>query len=376
MQYWHAGQRHRESTCCERPREAKDILRNKLLELDRLSKTPVPAGNQLTVCDLYHSIERDYIINARKSLRDLKIRWNKHLQSAFAGLQAKRLTAEQIGAYIANRLEEKASNGTINRELAALKRMYKLAIKTGRLKFGQQPYFPMLKENNVRKGFVKDTQYADLARTTGEVGLWLRTLFELGFIYGWRKGELLGLRVSQVDMMERTIVLHAGETKNDQARMVEMTGAVYDLLAGLVTGKAPEDKVFTRPSKSGQRPIAGFRKAWATATKKAGCEGLLFHDLRRTGVRNLVRAGVTEKIAMKITGHKTRSVFDRYDISSRADIRDAIVKVERASAARRQRTLFEQGELALEDADAPRKPARSDHSSVILVAENVGRKPS
>jgi integrase len=381
MQYWHAGERHRESTCCERPREAKDILRKRLLELDRLSASPglAPGASRTLVGDLYESLERDYVINGRKSLRDLKTRWHKHLEDGFAAIPVASLTADEISAYIARRLEKKASNGTINRELAVLKRMYKLGIKTGRLKFGEQPYFPMLRERNVRKGFLKDAQYADLARATGEIGLWLRGLFELGYSYGWRKSELLGLRVSQVDLCERTITLHAGETKNDDARTIEMTGTVYELLAGLVVGKAPGDKVFTRGAS--KRPIAGFRKAWERATKAAGCEGLLFHDLRRSAARNLIRSGVSEKVAMEVTGHRTRSVFARYNITDRSDVRDAVRKLEKSAARRAQHELFEQAEFpfesGVESGDPPRKPAVSEGMETLsLRALNLARKPS
>ena len=75
------------------------------------------------------------------------------------------------------------------------------------------------------------------------------------------------------------------------------------------------------------RRVKGYQRAWKTATAAAGCPGRLPHDFRRTAVRNLNRAGVTDTVAMKVTGHKTRSVFDRYDITSEADLVEASRKL-------------------------------------------------
>jgi integrase len=375
MQYWRNGEAHRESTKCEKAKAAQDVLRQRLSDLDLQASTPASAGPApLLLGDLYESLQRDYVINARKTLHDLEIRWRKHLEDSFAAMPVRSLSAEIVSAYVARRLGEKAANATVNRELAILKRMYKLAITTGRLKAGDQPYFAMLKERNVRKGFVKDANYSELARATAAAGLWLRTLFELGYTYGWRKSELLGLRVSQIDCGERTIALDPGETKNDQPRLVEMTHTACQLLLSLIAGKEPEDRVFTRPARDGrERPIRNFRKAWQTATAVAGCPGLLFHDLRRSGVRNLIRAGVTEKVAMTISGHKTRSVFERYNIVSQTDLHQAAELLDKAEAERRQRQLFAgQAELSLEDEGAPPKPVESERSSGDRVIGSSG----
>jgi integrase len=342
IEYWIRGRRHRESVGSEREQDARELLKQ------RLAVSASPASGRLTVNDLYLALERDYVINGNKSVRNVRGVWTHHLEPVFAKVSAAGLEAEQVSVYVAGRQAEGAKNSTINRELAALKRMYKLAHKTGKLR--DAPYIQHLEERNVRKGFVRDREYEALARETGAIGIWLRTMFELGFTYGWRKSELLGLRVGQVDLADRTLRLDAGETKNDEARLVEMTATVYELVKVCCQGKGPGDLVFTRErDRSGRRPrvsrIVDMRDAWTKATAAAGCPGLLFHDLRRTAVRNMRRQGISEKVAMTISGHKTRSVFERYNIVDRADVREAVGKLDRGNRERRQKDLFEQAEM-------------------------------
>jgi integrase len=240
----------------------------------------------------------------------------------------------------------------------------------------------LLKVRNVRTGYLKDSEYEALARETASIGIWLRAMFECAWTYGWRKSELLGLKVNQVDLVERTISLNPGETKNDDGRLVAMTPEVLECLRLAIAGKKPHERVFTRPGRTGSlfhypatqmwwmryrdehgriqrdttntsdreraleilrgkdhptpgRAIRDFRKQWESACNGAGVSGLLFHDLRRTGARNMRRSGIDEKVAMGILGQRTRSIFDRYNITDGADLKQAVDKmVQRRRASR------------------------------------------
>jgi len=157
----------------------------------------------------------------------------------------------------------------------------------------------------------------------------VKPIVTFAFWTGCRKGEILSLIWPQVDLIERVVRLEPGETKNDEARVIPLVDELYEMLAMQKAArdlKWPECPwVFSRCG----RKIKNFRRAWDQACKAAGIidengdPARLFHDLRRTGVRNLIRAGVPERVAMMISGHKTRSVFDRYNIVSERDLHEA-----------------------------------------------------
>jgi integrase len=275
--------------------------------------------------------------------------WKLHLRPFFGNLRAVHLTTDLLNQYVEERQKElrsgePPSNATINRELATLRAAMNLGRKATPSKVFQVPPFPMLKENNIRKGFVRDDQYDWLARECAREGLWLRAILAVAYNYGWRRGELLNLKVRQVDLSARTIDLDPGGTKNDDGRVVVMTREVFELLRTCVRKKKPDDEVFTRADGSA---IGDFRKTWQNVCvrvgvgrvncrrcgeemKKSRCgkcktrsgryTGLILHDLRRTGCRNLRRLGVSEKTIMTICGWKTRAVFDRYNIVDHSDL--------------------------------------------------------
>jgi integrase len=322
IKYHRHGRPFRESTHTTDWSKAGRMLKTRLSEINQ-GTFMGPQLERTRVDELAVMFVRDYRINNRKSLADAQTRWNRHLKPFFGGMRAIDVTSEQLSRYVDKRQQEDAANATINRELAALKRMFRLGQQSTPPKVVRAPKFPKLAEDNVRKGFLEDGQYRKLIEYCPE--LWFRSLVECGRTYGWRVSELLSMRVNQLDIAQRVIRLEPGTTKNRDGREVLMTDSVYSLLSALAHGKLPTDYVFTRTNGN---PVRDFRLTWKNACAHAGVPQLLFHDLRRTGARNLRRAGVAEGIIMKIGGWRTRSVFERYAIVSRSDMSDAILKLQ------------------------------------------------
>lgn len=277
--------------------------------------------SKIGVSVLIESAFQHYTRKGFTSEQDVRERWEKHLKPKFGTLQARQVTTKMLEDYGAARLEEKAAPATINREFAFLRLAFNLGRKAGKLQY--VPHFPMYRENNTRTGFLEDAVYDKLATACAKRGLWLRAMFETAVQLGWRSGELKTLRVRQVDIANGVIRLEPGTTKNREGREAFMPATLAMLIQQCATGKKADDFLFTRAS----QPILDFRGAWEEATKEVGVPDLLFHDLRRTAVRNMVRRGIPERVAMKITGHKTRSVFDRYHIVSANDLKEAAKKM-------------------------------------------------
>lgn len=273
--------------------------------------------------DLKKLYLNDYKVNKKRTEVHAKILAN-HLAGHFEGMKVVNITSNQISDYIEKRLEvDEVKPATVNNELTALKRMFNLGKQHTPPMVGDVPKITKLEERNVREGFFDHKQFLKLR---SKLPKYLYAPITLGYTYGFRKGEILDLTWNRVDFEGNVLRLEPIDTKNKEARTVYLSKECRDLLKA--QWEARKDRkvisplVFFNGADTG--PIVDFRKCWATACKDVPeLKGKLFHDLRRTAVRNMVRAGIPEKVAMLISGHKTRSIFERYNIVDEKDLKSA-----------------------------------------------------
>jgi len=311
--YNHRGHEYRESSYSDSEDQATKLLKKRLGEIGR-GRLIGPVEEKVTFDGMGQDIKRDYETNGKRSLRSVTLSIT-HLQGSFGLDRALDITTDRIRAYISNRQGEGASNASINRELAALKRMFSLAIQAGNL--SSRPYIQTLEENNARQGFVDHGGFLALR---GALPGHYRDPVTFLYLSGWRSGEMKAVGLRDYDRPGRLLRLRPEISKNKDGRLLPLRGELLE-----VVERAWQRKRLDCPylfHVDGQ-PIGDFRKSWNKACEEVGLSGVLIHDFRRTAVRNMVRAGVPERVAMSRSGHKTRSIFDRYNIVSEADLAKA-----------------------------------------------------
>lgn len=338
IEYWVRGRQVRESSRSCRERDAVKLLNHRLGEIE--SGRPVgPRIERTTFEDLAKMLIDDYRVNNHKSTdrAELAVR---HLQRFFGGWRAVEITSDQFSAYIRSRLEgrARAKPATVMAERAALNRMFTLGYRAG--KVASRPSLPSLRVRNARQGFFEEEELKRVLDRLPEVE---RRIVLCLYLTGWRLREVLSLQWRQVDLDAGAVRLEPGTTKNDEGRTFPF--AASPELAQLIVCQREETsrverergEIVTHVFHRDGRPIRSFRERWVKACEGAGCPGRMLHDLRRTAVREMERAGVPRSVAMKLTGHKTESVYARYAIVSEADLASA---VERRTAYRsRTRTV-------------------------------------
>jgi integrase len=321
------GRRIRESSGSSNRADATRLLKRRIFEVG--NGQPVgPDVDRTTLAELATMLENDYSANGRKSIRRVRGAL-KHLLGYFGDTtRAVDMTSDRITAYVAHRLVENASAATCNRECAALKRAFSLAVHAGRV--ARKPHISMLQEANARSGFF---ERAEVEALIAQLPSYLRPVIQTAAITGWRvASEILTRQRHHLDLDGEWLSLDPGETKNGEGRTFPLTPELHEVLSVQAQRtRAIELELecvipwlFHHEDGS---PILSFHTAWRAACRRAGLVGRIPHDFRRTAVRNLERSGVPRSTAMKMVGHKTEAIYRRYAIVDAAMLKEGATKL-------------------------------------------------
>jgi integrase len=243
------------------------------------------------------------------------------------------------------------SHSTVNFRFTLLRAAMNLETKKTPSRIGKVPFIPAVTVDNIREGFL---EYDDHYSVLDALPRSLKALFVIAFHSGCRLGEILNMKWPDVDWKNRVIRLP--KTKNGKKRNLPFWGGIEEHIKSqkayrdewhpdcehLFVWMAPDCEI----TRGGIRsvpgaPIQDFRDSWSSAVKRAHeanknvMPDLLFHDLRRSGVRVMVQeAGIPESQAMLISGHLTRSMLERYNIVSLKNVQDAGAKLDTWSKSR------------------------------------------
>lgn len=334
IQYYVRGKRFRESSGSQNRPDAMKLLKHRIGEAAQ-GRVIAPLAEKTTFAELERMLLDDYQANGRRSLKRIKIALG-HLRVFFGDALAIDITGDRVSRYVAYRKEEKAAAATINRELSALARAFRVAEKAG--KVISRPEVSKLREHNRRKGFFEADEYRAIVENLPDE---LRPAIQTAYITGWRiTSEILTRQKHHVNLEAGWLRLEPGESKNEEGRNFPLTPELREVLEAQLTKTRGIEQAIGRIipwlfHRNGN-PIRDFRWAWKAACEAAGIAGRIPHDFRRTAVRNLERAGVPRSAAMAMVGHRTESIYRRYAIADEAMLREGAIKLAAFHASERK----------------------------------------
>ena len=313
--YYDNGREHRESSGSRERKDAVRMLRQRLGEVAAGAlHAPQRPTRAVLMHDLFDLVEQNFQINGRNSPANWRClsRMRKH----FGRYTVQACTGLAIGRYMAARQRTGRKGATINRDLTVVRRAFRLGYENDLVE--RMPVIKRLPELGVRNEFFTREEIDTLLPCLPEH---LRDAVLFGFLTGWRKGEITGLRWSNVDRAEAVIRLEPAQNKGRTVRVLALQGELAALIERRWQVRRVDHGTAGRVFHRGGRPLGKFHETWLTACRKAGLGHRWFHSLRRSAARNMSLQGIPEKVIMSIMGHKTRVMFDRYNIVTEADQR-------------------------------------------------------
>lgn len=324
---WHdRNGEHRMSTRSTDPVVADRMLREQLSAKDRgesyVSRSAVP-----TLAEMAQGIESSYVIGGKRSLRRIR-QCVKHLLDFFGrDARANEIDYEAGERFVAARLADGAAPATARLELGVLRRMFALAAKRHSSGVKTVPELPSIRVDNVRKEFFTE---AEIAALLTHLPPPIAALVEFASLVGWRKREMLSLQWGQVDFATGIVRLPPGTTKSRQGRTFPFREfpRVAEILEQQRRDRWRIERergiVVTHVFNREGAPIRSIDDAWKRACARAGLPGRRLHDFRRTAVMRMERAGVSRSVAMKLIGHETESIYQRYSIAPLESLREGV----------------------------------------------------
>jgi integrase len=335
MVYTLDGKECRESTGTDDFDEAQRMLRQRLHMIDEGTYIG-PERDRFTVGELLTGLLDFYVVQGHRSLPSAKAQ-AKAIRAALGSCRAIDVTTGRVRRVTKAWQEAKVTNATINRRLSLLRRAYslgKLVLDPTRLDFSDL----FLVENSPLGKHIDAAAFAAIHQHLPPS---LKPFFEFAYLCGTRKGNLARTTWAHWNAQTKEFTWTAAEVKAKRPHVLPLDGRALEIVERLYQTRQLHCRyVFHggrctlghQPSKA-HACVGDFKRAWATACKKAGFPvgrthgGFVFHNTRHTAVTNLVNAGVPAHEAMTVSGHRTRSVFDRYSLSLKQQTKAALRRV-------------------------------------------------
>ncbi len=305
IKFYLDGKAKRETTGTPDRESALEFLRQRIDDASRGRFTEI--ARRPTFADMRARLLENYEFKRNRTDPSPHL---TRLAEFFEDIRGEEITEERIAEYSRKRLKlDRVAPATLRRELAVLKRMLRLSSN----RLPRVPLIDLPRGDNARQGFFEEE---DLQAILPHLPPHARNVVEFLYLTGWRSGEAFRLQWTEVDWKQQTVFLR--DSKNREPRIFPFK---YHPRLELDLRRQRAEVSRWEQAKGclcaavfhwKGRPIRKLRRSWANACRRAGLPGRLLHDFRRSAVRNLIRAGVQQAIAMKITGHKTDSIFRRY----------------------------------------------------------------